>query len=77
MADPIDPPSYGDRQGERRGGDRRIILERRHNFPGSGRVTRRIEQTVTWTLLIVGLVLGMAIGAGLLFFGITRLHWHL
>lgn len=76
MADPIDPPSYGDRQGERRGGDRRLHLERRRSFPGRGRVARRIEQTV-WTMLIVGLMLGMVIGVGLLFFGITRLHWHL
>lgn len=75
MADPMDPPSYGDRQGERRGGDRRIYLERRHSFPGRGRDARRIERTVT--LLIVGLVLGMVIGAGLLFFGTTQLRWHL
>jgi hypothetical protein len=68
MTDPVDPPSYGDRQGERRAReDRRKEVDRRHNYPGRGRMARRIEGA-TWTILLVGILVGLAIGA-LFFFG--------
>jgi hypothetical protein len=68
MSDPVDPPSYGDRQGERRAReDRRKQVERRHSYPGSGRVARHLERA-TWTILLAGILVGLAIGA-LFFFG--------
>lgn len=71
MHDPVDPPSYGDRQGERRESkDRRRQRDRRHAYPGQGREARRIER-LTWAFLIAGIGIGVLTGVACGF-----LWWH-